>query len=451
MFVRTPHLVAGRPVVQLTNVSKRFSLQRGSHRSWQELFTRLLRPQKTEAAFFWPLRDVSLTVNAGECLGIIGANGAGKSTLLKLVAGVLTPTAGAVAVAGRVSALLELGAGFHPELSGRENIFLNGSILGLSRAEIKRKMDAIIDFAEIAHFIDMPVKHYSSGMYVRLGFAIAVHATPDILLMDEVLAVGDRSFQAKCMEKIADLRRSGVTILWASHDLSQVQDFCTRAVWIDDSRVIMDDVPSASVAAYLRSTYRSDDARLTEANQARVELLHGEVASLITEKSQLAEGSEPEDRSQHDHQRHYGNGKIRIVDVVMLDANDNAGWVFQANERVRVRISYVTEARFENPVFSVLVHRDDGLYVTSSNTFQAGGLSSIDGPGCVEVEFPSIELARGSYLLSVGAYCKPDPPLWSDPADFHDRLFRFRIESDRQFHGVVAPRTSWRILTDGNY
>ncbi len=269
MFMPSSSVSSGQPVVQLTNVWKRFSMDRGANRSWQEIFTHLFRRQQIEADFFWPLRDVSMTVHTGECVGIIGANGAGKSTLLKLVAGVLEPTAGSVSVTGRVGALLELGAGFHQDLSGRENIFLNGSILGLSRAQIKKQLDAIIDFAELEDFIDVPVKHYSSGMYVRLGFAIAVHTAPDILLMDEVLAVGDRSFQTKCLEKVADLRRDGVTIIWASHDLGQVENFCTRAVWIDESRVMADGAAGESVAAYLRSVYQSDDARLEEENQAR--------------------------------------------------------------------------------------------------------------------------------------------------------------------------------------
>ena len=195
----------------------------------------LLRRKSTTASSFWPLQGISFSVNAGECVGIIGSNGAGKSTLLKIIAGVLEPTSGEVWVSGRVGALLELGAGFHPDLTGRENVYLNGSILGLSRADINRQLDDIVGFAELERFLDIPVKHYSSGMYMRLGFSIAVHASPEVLLIDEVLAVGDQSFQLKCVEKIGELRRRGVTILWASHDLGMVQSFCTRAVWIEDS------------------------------------------------------------------------------------------------------------------------------------------------------------------------------------------------------------------------
>ncbi len=230
---------SARPVVRVNHVWKRFSLHRDTRRSLQGTIVNWVRRPRADAAFFWPLKDICLTVNAGECVGIIGSNGAGKSTLLKLIAGTLEPTVGDVWVAGRVSALLELGAGFHPDLTGRENVYLNGSIIGLTRAEIKRKLDDMVSFAELEPFFDVPVKHYSSGMYMRLGFSIAVHAAPDILLIDEVLAVGDQGFQIKCLEKIGELRRAGATIIWASHDLSMVRDFCTA--WGVDRRQCRED------------------------------------------------------------------------------------------------------------------------------------------------------------------------------------------------------------------
>jgi lipopolysaccharide transport system ATP-binding protein len=424
-----------QPIVRVSRVSKRFNLRRESHRSLQETFVNLFRHKSSEAASFWPLRDISLTVNAGECVGIIGSNGAGKSTLLKIIAGVLEPTSGEVQVTGRLGALLELGAGFHPDLTGRENVYLNGSIMGLSRAEINRQLDDIIGFAELEPFMDVPVKHYSSGMYMRLGFSIAVHASPEVLLIDEVLAVGDQGFQIKCVEKIGELRRRGVTILWASHDLSMAQSLCTRAIWIVGNRVRMDDAPGPTVAAYLRYTHGGDETRLGEENREQVDLLTD-----VTTGPRL-------DSEESDAQR-YGNGKIRIEDVKMIGSGGDARWVFEANERVRVQLRYKATTRIQAPVFSVLIHRDDGLYVTSSNTYQTEDLPPIEGVGGVEVEFPSIELARGSYLLSVGVYNKPDPPLWADPADFLDRVYRFHIESKRQFHGVVASHSSWRLLND---
>jgi len=381
------------------------------------------------------LKNIYLSFFYGAKIGIIGLNGSGKSTLLKIIAGVLEPTSGEVQVRGRLGALLELGAGFHPDLTGRENIYLNGSIMGLSRVEINRKIDDIIGFAELERFLDVPVKHYSSGMYMRLGFSIAVHAAPEVLLIDEVLAVGDQGFQSKCVEKIGELRRRGVTILWASHDLGMAQSLCTRTIWIEDNCVRMDDAPGPVVSAYLRHTHEADDARLEGENREQVD-------SLQDASTGPKLGSKGADAQR------YGNGEIRIGDVKMIGADGDARWVFESNESVRVQLRYKATIRIEAPVFSVLIYRDDGLYVTSSNTYQAEGLPPVEGSGCVEVEFPSIELARGSYLLSAGVYTKPDPPLWADPADFHDRIYRFHIESERQFHGVVAPHSSWRLLND---
>ncbi len=221
------------PAIQVTSVSKRF--RRGQRRlAARRALSRLRCSSPTATARpsdeFWALRDVSFDVHPGEALGIIGPNGAGKSTLLKLLAGIMRPTAGTIALHGRVSALIELGAGFHPDLTGRENIYLNGSILGMSRAETRRKFDDIVDFAGIADFLDTPIKRYSTGMHARLGFSVAVHADPQILLVDEVLSVGDRAFRAQCMERMRGFLLRGVTIVFVSHNLGAVINFCRRAM-----------------------------------------------------------------------------------------------------------------------------------------------------------------------------------------------------------------------------
>ena len=204
-----------------------------------------LRPHETFSA----LQDVSLTVEKGRTVGVIGSNGSGKSTLLKLVAGIAKPTLGTVRVDGRISALIELGAGFHPEISGRENVFINGIMLGLSKREITRKFDEIVEFAELEDFIDAPVKTYSSGMYMRLGFAVAIHVDPDVLLIDEVLAVGDQSSTHKCLDKFAEFRRRGKTILLVTHSLDLVERLCDEAVWLDDGRIRATGAPPRVVEA----------------------------------------------------------------------------------------------------------------------------------------------------------------------------------------------------------
>lgn len=240
--------------IQFDHVSKKFILHHERARSFQELAIGLFRRNNRSYEEFWALRDVSFTVAPGETVGIIGPNGAGKSTILKLIARIIKPSSGRIAVRGRVGALLELGAGFHPDLTGRENIYLNGSIMGLSRAEIRRRLDDIISFAELERFIDVPVKHYSSGMLVRLGFSVAVHTYPEILLIDEVLAVGDAAFQRKCIERIISIKKSGSTILFVSHDMEAIQMLCDRALWLNNGYLMADDVPSVVISKYLGSS-----------------------------------------------------------------------------------------------------------------------------------------------------------------------------------------------------
>ncbi len=223
--------------IQFENVSKCFFLRHRRVYSFQETFVNLLRANRNRREPFWALRDVSFAVQQGETLGIIGTNGSGKSTVLKLISRIIEPTTGRITVSGRLSALLELGAGFHPDLTGRENIYLNGSILGLGRREMKRKFDDIVAFADLGQFIDMPVRSYSSGMHMRLGFAVAIHVDPEILLVDEVLAVGDEAFQAKCFRKIEELQQQGLTIVLVSHDLGEVKRLCNRAVWLADGEL----------------------------------------------------------------------------------------------------------------------------------------------------------------------------------------------------------------------
>jgi len=226
-----------RSVITFENVSKEFKLTQLPVRSLQDMFVYYLKKEMRGKRHFWALRDVSFSINPGETVGILGRNGSGKSTILKLISRIIDPTSGVITVNGRLSALLELGAGFHPDLTGRENIFLNGSILGLGRKAMRKKVDDIIGFAGIGDFIDVPIRNYSSGMQMRLGFSVAVHVEPELILVDEVLAVGDYSFQLKCLERIRQMQKGGVTILFVSHDFKAVQDLCTRAIWLEDGQI----------------------------------------------------------------------------------------------------------------------------------------------------------------------------------------------------------------------
>ena len=252
MSIASLNVAAGiseRPeVVRISEVSKRFTVRKDS--SIKERIVTLGRAGRRHREDFWALKDVSIDIYAGETIGLIGHNGSGKSTLLKVIGGIIEPTSGTVVERGRLAALLELGAGFHPDLTGRENVFLNASVLGLSREETEEKFDEIVAFAAIDDFIDTQVKFYSSGMYVRLAFAVAVHTDPDILLVDEVLAVGDEAFQRKCMDRISEFQRQGRTIVIVSHSLGQITELCSRGVLLDRGQIVYDGHPAAAVSRF---------------------------------------------------------------------------------------------------------------------------------------------------------------------------------------------------------
>ena len=238
-------------IIKFDHVTKNFS--KNNQKTFKEFLPALFMGEKTVDKFN-ALTDISFDIKAGECVGIIGTNGSGKSTILKLVAGVMTPSSGVVKVHGKISPLIELGAGMHPELSGRENIYLNGAILGLKRKQIDANFQKIVDFSEIPEFIDQAIKHYSSGMYMRLAFAIAVHANPEILIVDEILAVGDPKFQQKCLDKMEEFKKQGVTILFVSHKLDIVQKFCDRCLLLDHSKLIADGKPKEICDRYNSQT-----------------------------------------------------------------------------------------------------------------------------------------------------------------------------------------------------
>jgi lipopolysaccharide transport system ATP-binding protein len=238
--------------VQVDHVSKKFRLY---HERNQSLKSTIMRGRRSVHEDFWALKDVSFEVPTGSTFGLIGSNGSGKSTLLKCLAKIYYPEKGTIAANGRVAALLEVGSGFHPELSGRENVFLNGSILGMSKKEITRKFDEIVDFSGVEQFIDQPVKNYSSGMYVRLGFAVAINVDPDVLIVDEVLSVGDADFQEKCQQKFVDFKKAGKTVVLVSHAMGSVQEMCDHAAWLRHGELVMMGEAEATIGAYLDSLH----------------------------------------------------------------------------------------------------------------------------------------------------------------------------------------------------
>jgi lipopolysaccharide transport system ATP-binding protein len=396
------------------NVSKRFILHHERPRSFQELALSLFRRNPNSREEFWALRDVSLAISAGEIVGLIGSNGAGKSTLLKLASRIIQPTAGRVKVGGRVGALLELGAGFHPDLTGRENIYLNGSILGLSRREISQQLGFIIDFAEMSRFIDMPVRNYSSGMLVRLGFAVATSFRPDVLLVDEVLAVGDEAFQAKCLQRIGQMRENGITILFVSHNLETVRHLCHRAIWLDGGRVQAEGESNAVIAAYLKQVWGTDD----------------DAASL----DQTASPG-----------RRWGSGQVQVTDVRFYSADGKERQVFVTSERMIVRANYTAHSKIYRPVFGMAIHRQDGIQINESNTkFSGCDIPYIEGQGQIEYSI-DLSLLAGTYRFSIAVY---DDTL-QHPYDHREQQFAFQVNrgSTLERYGIVRIPCQWRHLT----
>ncbi len=402
--------------IRFDHVSKKFALRRERPQSFQELFLSLLRVEgrSRRPQPYWVLTDVSFEIKMVEVVGFIGPNGAGKSTVLKLMSRIIEPTSGRVEVNGRLSALLELGAGFHPDLTGRENIYLNGSILGLTHDQIRRKMDQIIDFAELDMFIDVPVKHYSSGMYVRLGFSIAAHTDPEIVLIDEVLAVGDARFQHKCLDKIAELRRQGLAIVLVSHDLGSIQSLCEKAIWLEDGQIQAFGQPAEVVMAYLNK--------------------------VACEENLEGESSLPK----LDGGNRWGTGRVQITRVELLDNKGQACRVFVTGSDMEIRLHYRAREAIEDPIFGMSIHHQNGMLVSGPNTgFGGMRIPSVEGEGVVVYRIPSLTLLEGTYRVSVSCHTRDD----SEMFDYHDRAYSFRVYPGKSLerYGLMTTNGRWQL------
>lgn len=349
--------------VEIHGVSKIFRIY---HEKNQYLKTALLRGRRARFEEFLALNDLSFHIPMGSTFGIIGSNGSGKSTLLKCLVGILSPEAGSIKTGGRVAALLELGAGFHPELTGRENIFLNGAILGMSRHELVEKFEEIVDFSGLQDFIDMPVKNYSSGMSVRLGFAVAINVNPDILIIDEVLAVGDASFQLKCYEKIEDFRNQGKTIVLVSHGLSDVVALCDTVAWIDKGSLMRVGQAYEVVGEYVGES-------------------HG-----VT----VRENGETDDR--------WGTGQARILNVEFLDSQREPLAVIESGKPAIVRVNYDVVDEIDSLVVGFRINHIHGTILWSTSSKKRGAIVTPHrGVSHVEIEISSFPLLAGTFDLSV--------------------------------------------------
>jgi len=398
----------GDIAVDVEGVSKRFRLY---HERNQSLKAAFMRGRRAKFDEFWALQDVSFSVPAGRTYGLIGHNGSGKSTMLKCLAGILVPDRGSVRTQGKVSALLELGAGFHPELSGRDNVYLNGSILGMSKKQIDAQFDEIVDFAGLETFIDTPVKNYSSGMYVRLGFSVAINVDPEILMVDEVLAVGDESFQRKCMDKFKDFRDDGRTVVIVSHALGTMRTMCDEVAWLDHGKLVATGSPGELVDRYTAASHEERDAAA---------------------ESDLGEGPR------------WGSGEVRIHAVEMLDDEGRRLSRVRTGEAVTFRMHYRAKERIERPVFGFGLHTADGQHVTGPNTRDVEMIpDAVAGEGCVDFRVPRLMLVPGAFDVSVSVF----DYACLHPYDFRTRALRFDVEvgTPHELYGVVSLGGTWSV------
>jgi lipopolysaccharide transport system ATP-binding protein len=404
--------------IRFAHVSKQFTLHHERSRSFQELFLnaiRLRRPSSKEK--YWALRDVSFEIAPGEMVGIVGDNGAGKSTLLKLISHIIEPSSGEISVNGRLSALLELGAGFHPDLTGRENIYLNGSILGFGKDEMRRIFDDILEFSEMERFIDVPVKHYSSGMYMRLGFSIAIHVRPDILLVDEILAVGDQAFQLRCLDRINEMKRRGVTIVLVTHNLDTVRDMCNRAIWLDDGLIQAEGSVDYVLEQYMAQVRAEDREALRQS----------------------------ESEAQQDSSWRWGTREAEILQVQLLDAGGQERRSYQTGEPFVVRMHYRAHQCIEKPQFGLALYHASGFHINGPNTVFSGlDIEAIEGDGWVDYTIDSLPLLEGTYLVSVSLYDHEGHHAY----DHHHQAYTFRVRPSAAIHeeyGSFLIPSRWRL------
>ena len=384
------------------------------HRLWD-----LILPGKSRGKEFWAVREVYLDIPRGSTVGIIGENGAGKSTLLKLLTGITHPTAGKVQVNGRVASLLELGAGFHPEFSGAENIRLNCSILGMSEEEIDARFDSIVEFSELGEFIHRPVKTYSSGMHVRLGFSVATSVDPDILIIDEALSVGDEHFKGKCLNRLNEFQESGKTTIFVSHDMGSVKSMCQQVILMHEGRILEQGTAEEVADEYLKRAHTRGNERLSSINRTV------------------------------DAYPRWGSEEVLTGQVELLDGSDQPTHTFEPDAPFKVRVHYEVHQPCDDPVFGIGVYRSDGTYVNGSNhswrrqPIEIGKVEPGE-TGFVEMAFENLPLLKGQYYLTVFVYdhSKPAPT----PIDHREHAVSFEVlDGNQTQHGLLFLPTRWSV------
>jgi ABC-type polysaccharide/polyol phosphate transport system ATPase subunit len=398
--------------IEIKNISKKFKIFHNKESNLKYVFLNLLKGRRSKLhSEFWALKDIDISIEKGQTVGFIGRNGSGKSTLLKLISKIIYPDGGTIDAHGKISTLIELGSGFHPDLTGRENVYINASILGFSRAEVNKKFKDIVEFSGLEEFIDNPVKTYSSGMYVRLGFSVAININPDILLVDEVLAVGDETFQKKCIQKINEFKKKGKTIVFVSHDLKTVEELCDKVFLMHNGQMVKEGKPVDVISEYHR-------------------LLIGTSQLRVRENGRWNDAQNGESNGKN----RWGSREIEITDVTFLDADERETEYVKTGQPLRVRLHYNARSEVKNPVFGIAVYSDTGVHITGPNTRKQNfPIASVHGKGYVEYLMDAVPLLPGTYLFSAAVY------------DYSALTAYDHWEQNWKFHVIETPDVAERL------
>ncbi|MGG4344459.1 ABC transporter ATP-binding protein [Paenibacillus lautus] len=424
----------------IEHVSKSFKIY---HDKSVTLKEKMLRLRSSNFTNFNAVNDVSLSINKGETVGLIGHNGCGKSTLLKLITKILYPDKGILKVNGRISSLIELGAGFHPDFTGRENIYTNASIFGLSRKEIDSKIDDIIEFSELGDFIENPVRTYSSGMYMRLAFSVAINVDPEILLIDEILSVGDANFQKKCFDKIESFKQNGATILIVAHDLGTIENICDRVVWMDKGRIVTQGEPDRVVDLYTQHmNMKFVEQRQKDFNKEKqpIDIKNNNGNASSSAQNIDAPPLNSEEPQQGEDIR-WGSKEVEIIEARIINSKGGSTNVIQAGEQVTLEIDYKVNNEQSEYIFGVGIYTSDKNLIYGNNT-EIGRikLSSIDSQGCVRFVIRECNLLSGKYKLNVAVVDGRHRAL-----DFIKYYMDFSVVSNDKAIGIFSIDHYWEI------
>lgn len=410
--------------IEVKNVKKKFKVyfDKGS-----QLKERILFRNRNRYEERWVLDGVSFEVKQGEAIGLIGHNGCGKSTTLKLLTRIMYPDSGNIELKGRVSSLIELGAGFHPDMSGRENIYTNASIFGLTKKEIDERLDDIIEFSEMEPFLDNPVRTYSSGMYMRLAFSVAINVNADILLIDEILAVGDVNFQAKCFNKLREIKAQGTTIVIVSHSMGQIEQICDRSIWIHEGKIKAEGNPREIDKDYLDFMGQKRQ-EIAEQSQKK-----DEAKTMVPE--------EIETRAEAEEKKRWGNGRARFREVCMSGKQSDRQRVFATEESVKIRMNYKVKQKVQDAVFGIGIFRDDGVQCYGTNTrIEQFKRFDLDKDGEVVVNIEKLSLLPGKYTLDVAIESD-----MATPVDYFRQAYSFEVYSSLTDVGVFRMEHQWEV------